>query len=421
MRADEIGLLSEGAPSLTPVIDKAFEKGFIFKNAYSSYGWTNMASALFESFDNKFLAPLGYDYLSPLWPSPSYWVPTPKNLVKNPIPVIEQYTNEFKTYYSELKKMLLRPRQKPFIIFVHTKYLHYPYIDSTNENSNWDQYLSDVEKKYAIELMSHPEKYPLDLPAPLILKGSSNILEKFPHWRSDAKSSMLKFNDQYHLFSDVGFMGPWRSSINYKKDLEIIRKVYRAKLHYLDHELKDILNLYGDPNLQENTVIILTGDHGESLMEHNILGHAANIYDEVMRFPLMVKFPRSKLTEKVVIHNQFYQGTFKKIMKDIMTGNINEENFYAKVIGDEKNKKIIMRNCENTIQGVRSNNEWKYIKNYKSGEISLYDLIRDPVEKNDVKKDHPSVAAQLELVLTISRGQMEKITDFSPCDFNKIN
>jgi arylsulfatase A-like enzyme len=76
------------------------------------------------------------------------------------------------------------------------------------------------------------------------------------------------------------------------EDLVQVRALYDGEIRYTDHHLGrviDALRLYG---LLEKTLVIITGDHGEEFMEHGSLeGHAWTMYEEVIRVPLIMRFP----------------------------------------------------------------------------------------------------------------------------------
>ena len=47
----------------------------------------------------------------------------------------------------------------------------------------------------------------------------------------------------------------------------------------------------------DNTMFIITSDHGEELFEHGFIGHAstslnAKLYDEIIRIPLIIWWPK---------------------------------------------------------------------------------------------------------------------------------
>jgi len=46
-----------------------------------------------------------------------------------------------------------------------------------------------------------------------------------------------------------------------------------------------------DLGLADATLVIVTGDHGEGLMKHGMLGHAVNLYEEAVRVPLLMRWP----------------------------------------------------------------------------------------------------------------------------------
>jgi len=63
---------------------------------------------------------------------------------------------------------------------------------------------------------------------------------------------------------------------------------YDSEILYTDFYVGRLLN-----NIKDDTVIILTADHGESLGEHGVyFAHGRNIYDEVLQIPLIIKDKR---------------------------------------------------------------------------------------------------------------------------------
>jgi arylsulfatase A-like enzyme len=47
----------------------------------------------------------------------------------------------------------------------------------------------------------------------------------------------------------------------------------------------------GEMGLHENTILIVTSDHGECFLEHGELGHPPVLYDEILRVPLIIVYP----------------------------------------------------------------------------------------------------------------------------------
>jgi arylsulfatase A-like enzyme len=76
-------------------------------------------------------------------------------------------------------------------------------------------------------------------------------------------------------------------------DIEILglRSRYDAQIRYWDDQFGKLLASLGQRSLLENTVIIVTSDHGEEFNEHGGLGHGYTSYEEALRVPLIVAWP----------------------------------------------------------------------------------------------------------------------------------
>ena len=66
---------------------------------------------------------------------------------------------------------------------------------------------------------------------------------------------------------------------------------YSAEIHYADRELGRVIAKLESLDLMDETLIVFTGDHGESLGEHGEQSHGVFIYDATTRVPLFVKGP----------------------------------------------------------------------------------------------------------------------------------
>jgi arylsulfatase A-like enzyme/Flp pilus assembly protein TadD len=73
----------------------------------------------------------------------------------------------------------------------------------------------------------------------------------------------------------------------YQKDL------YDGEVAYVDFVLGKLLNYMGDNDLFDQTLVIFTGDHGESLGQHEEMTHCFLAYNSTLWVPLIVSFPGS--------------------------------------------------------------------------------------------------------------------------------
>lgn len=67
------------------------------------------------------------------------------------------------------------------------------------------------------------------------------------------------------------------------------RKRYRGEIEQVDKAIGRLVELLRARGLYDNTVIVLTSDHGLALGEHGQLGRGATLFDEYLHVPLLVK------------------------------------------------------------------------------------------------------------------------------------
>jgi arylsulfatase A-like enzyme/Flp pilus assembly protein TadD len=69
---------------------------------------------------------------------------------------------------------------------------------------------------------------------------------------------------------------------------------YSGEVAYVDQELEKLLNLVENKGWTEQTLVILTGDHGESLGDHGEMTHSYFAYNSTIWIPLIIKAPKIK-------------------------------------------------------------------------------------------------------------------------------
>jgi arylsulfatase A-like enzyme/4-amino-4-deoxy-L-arabinose transferase-like glycosyltransferase len=74
-------------------------------------------------------------------------------------------------------------------------------------------------------------------------------------------------------------------------ELALIGGVYDAALLEVDELLSDLIGSLDDAGLLENTVVILTADHGEHLGEAHMLDHQYSVHQVLLRVPLVIRYP----------------------------------------------------------------------------------------------------------------------------------
>jgi arylsulfatase A-like enzyme len=67
--------------------------------------------------------------------------------------------------------------------------------------------------------------------------------------------------------------------------------LYDGEIRYTDDGLKALVEALREHGAWENTLFVLTSDHGEEFFEHGVLGHGFSLYQEVVHVPLILHGP----------------------------------------------------------------------------------------------------------------------------------
>lgn len=197
-----------------------------------------------------------------------------------------------------------------------------------------------------------------------------------------------------------------------KEKAEAVKGLYADALAYADAQLGQLLVRIRERGLWERTVVIVTGDHGEGFYEHGLAAHANSVYEELMRVPLVVRAPGlapgadgrpAQLVDVLptvcdllgLPPHPSFQGT----------------SLLASDFPRERSRYLLSETAWTTHLGmVRSGR--KLIYDSREGRLVLYDLRRDPGEREDLFSARPAEATELQARLAaFRRAQLDYYAD----------
>ena len=79
--------------------------------------------------------------------------------------------------------------------------------------------------------------------------------------------------------------------------IEALLSLYDGEIHDTDQQFQKLWEQLG---FDDDTLVVFTSDHGEEFLEHGGLGHAKGLYEEVVRVPLMIRWPAKVPQGRVV-------------------------------------------------------------------------------------------------------------------------
>ena len=101
---------------------------------------------------------------------------------------------------------------------------------------------------------------------------------------------------KYHFPDESIIRTPYLPDMNYadmnlERDIGLIKNRYVNACHHLDSQLAKVLTYLEEKELLDNTVVVITGDHGEEFMEKGRWGHNSEFTQEQIRPPFVLWVP----------------------------------------------------------------------------------------------------------------------------------
>jgi len=119
-------------------------------------------------------------------------------------------------------------------------------------------------------------------------RPAARFIQQFaPYYEDDdeAQSFMRDYNMEHYRW-----MIPLTEPLGALED-RILNDLYDAEVAYQDRLLRRLLKDLSKPEVRDNTMVIVTSDHGEGLNNHSFVGHSLVAYDDLVRVPLMIRYP----------------------------------------------------------------------------------------------------------------------------------
>ena len=200
------------------------------------------------------------------------------------------------------------------------------------------------------------------------------------------------------------------------RDLEHLVALYDGEILWTDGWIGKLLELLEAKGLSENTAIVLTADHGEAFFEHGEFGHGQDLHEEVVRVPLIVRYPGKvaagqRIPEQVRTID-IYPTILSLAGLEPVQGTIGVD-LAPRLLGATERLEVPPAplalghpDTDKHRQHFRAlrTNEWKVIQDVRSGDASWFDLGADPGEQNPfVAADHPLGRSALAELVDLAR------------------
>jgi arylsulfatase A-like enzyme len=99
-----------------------------------------------------------------------------------------------------------------------------------------------------------------------------------PDYDGDVTGDDFYFSDAIHLEMEA-------------RDLDHVIALYDGEIRLVDDQIKRLRKTLGELDVADNTIFVVTADHGDEFFEHAEKGHHRTLYEEVVHVPLVFYVP----------------------------------------------------------------------------------------------------------------------------------
>ena len=189
--------------------------------------------------------------------------------------------------------------------------------------------------------------------------------------------------------------------------------LYTAGVRLLDDNLGVLFRELEDRGLLENSLVIITSDHGEEFREHGRFVHAQP-YVESLAVPLLIRFPGGAHAGRVVKHPvelADLMPTMLVAMGIDPPDHLPAHDLLSSIVDPDESTPIQILGCDKTRRqrfSLRSADH-NLVVDYSSGETELYDRAADPAERTDISAEQPEIVEALGALLLKTLDRYRKL------------
>ncbi|MBT4277578.1 sulfatase [Candidatus Falkowbacteria bacterium] len=170
-----------------------------------------------------------------------------------------------------------QPSEDKIFLWIHTWDLHYPYIDIPN-NIQEEFILEGKDKEKLVNFWTEEHNVNLNL------------------YKKDKEENLVK-----------------------------VMNGYDGELKFVDRELNRLFNYFEEKQINNNSLWIITGDHGEGLGSHDFYEHAEMVYEEELLTPVIFYSPVQEIVEPKIINDVVENIDILPTIADIIGFSLEEQ------------------------------------------------------------------------------------------------
>jgi len=281
LRADRVGCYGY-SKNITPNLDRFAKDAILFENVHAQSTWTYPSGA--SIFSGMYPSSLGIQSINDPLPTNIPWLP--KVFQKNGYTtacfsanVLISETFGFRRGFDVFVDQISNPNLSRYSLPIVILSQHREVLERYVNLSDLVVVTSDDLHRAFLKFAKHHPNKPFFA---LI-------------WVVDTHDPYFDRADLDSGIPDPLYYQPDIVQVKDPQKLVELSEIYDRMLQYNDRTFGELLRMLKRIGLYDETIIIVTGDHGEAFGEHSIMTHAGRPYEVQTRVPLLIKLPHSKL------------------------------------------------------------------------------------------------------------------------------
>jgi uncharacterized sulfatase len=265
------------------------------------------------------------------------------------------------------------------------------------------------------------------------------FIHKFaPYYQTEreARDFMRRYNFQHYRWM-IPLTHPLSELAN-----RTLNDIYDAEVAYQDHLLGRLFKYLNEPDVRNNTMVIITADHGEGMNHHDFVGHSLVAYDDLVRVPFIVRYPRLYPAGKRISTFVSTRRLFHSVLEaaDVSpNGNgakahgapidVHGLSLARSIDGPDPEQEIVFAEAytPDTLLSLMENLDPAAIDAFRCRSMrravyqgrcklitvgdspdELFDVVDDPGETRNLRSDHPDKVNHLQDILTTFVGRAQE-------------
>jgi arylsulfatase A-like enzyme len=219
-------------------------------------------------------------------------------------------------------------------------------------------------------------------------------------------------------------------------DRDVLMRQYDATIRYLDDRVHELITLFEQRGMLENTLVVIASDHGEHLGAHGMWGHTFQVYQDLLHVPLIIRAPGQQQGVRVarpVLLSDLHatvlnaaQGRVGSVPGSDGLDLIAQANaspasrIVVSEYGGSRQSLLPRLEAQGSPEILRraqpqvatQDERYKYVLT-GAGARELFDLLNDPGELHNALEELPAEAERLDAFL---RAWLEQTPEHEPAD-----